>query len=129
MLDKTKLDRHVYHDFETQASFYNSLVLTRSFLEKNGVAPERIFTLDVSDKVHAFEKNSVDVVLSLISWGFHYPIETYLEDAYIALRSGGVLILDIRASTGGERALRERFGNVESVLVREKYSRMKAIKE
>ena len=55
-----------------------------------------------------------DVVISIISWGFHYPVSTYLEDVHEALVPGGVAILDIRNGTDGVAALRRRF-HVEQI--------------
>lgn len=51
-----------------------------------------------------------DVVISLLSWGFHYPIQTY------APRCRGVMIVDVRKGTGGEDELAE-FG--ETIIVHE----------
>lgn len=39
----------------------------------------------------------VDMVMSLRSWGHHYPTSTYAELASRSLKSGGLLLLDIRA--------------------------------
>ena len=37
-----------------------------------------------------------DLIISLKSWGHHYPVEIYCDLARRSLRGGGVLILDIR---------------------------------
>lgn len=42
-----------------------------------------------------------DLVVSLKSWGHHYPVATYLDQARRAMRPGGRLVLDIRAGTDG----------------------------
>ena len=43
----------------------------------------------------------VDLILSLRSWGHHYPIHTYLNLAKRSLSLGGHLVLDIRKGTDG----------------------------
>lgn len=39
----------------------------------------------------------VDCVTSYLSWGWHYPVETYWDKAYNSLKKGGKLVMDIRA--------------------------------
>lgn len=41
------------------------------------------------------ERHKVDIVLSLKSWGLHYPVETYLNRVPDLLESNGVLVLDL----------------------------------
>lgn len=38
----------------------------------------------------------LDLVISLVSWGFHFPVSTYLDQVHDLLREGGRLILDLR---------------------------------
>jgi SAM-dependent methyltransferase len=95
--------------------FYNSLELAQQFLTANGVNPAQIHLLDAQpgftfDKTHHF-----DLVISLISWGYHYPVETYLDQVYDRMNPGGHLILDVRKGHGGEDQLRSRFGNLQII--------------
>lgn len=48
----------------------------------------------------------VDLVISLKSWGHHYPVAEYLDFVHKSLRTGGVLILDIRKETTGHDELK-----------------------
>ena len=43
-----------------------------------------------------------DLIWSNVSWGHHYPIETYLDLALRSLRAGGTLIVDLRLGEVGE---------------------------
>jgi len=70
----------------------------------------------------------VDLVLSLISWGFHYPVGVYLERVYDLLDEGGVLILDIRRDTDGVDVLVKKFDDYRTVLETRKFIRICAIK-
>ena len=47
----------------------------------------------------------VDVVMSLKSWAHHYPASHYLPLAQRSLSPGGLLIVDIRRDTDGERTI------------------------
>lgn len=46
-----------------------------------------------------------DLVVSLKSWGHHYPVSTYLPAVKRRLDVGGRLVIDIRAGTGGDKKL------------------------
>lgn len=46
-----------------------------------------------------------DLILSLKSWGHHYPVETYLGLARRSLAPGARIIMDIRTGTDGEQAM------------------------
>jgi SAM-dependent methyltransferase len=67
-------------------------------LEANGVNMDRIRTHDIG--VDPFPADKFDVVISLLSWGFHYPISTYCPNVL------GVIIADISGGTDGEELLR-----------------------
>lgn len=109
LLDKSSLNKGVYYGFKEKASFYNSLELSKTVLELNGIKPQKIFTREASDSGEIKFKQSFDLILSLLSWGFHYPVDTYLDAAYEKLKPGGKLIMDIRAGEGGEKKLEQKF--------------------
>ena len=75
-------------------SFYNSLDCARDTLVANGILRHRLHLVNASSQaVAALGDASADIVMSLWSWGFHYPVETYLEAASGILRPAGLLIL------------------------------------
>lgn len=49
--------------------------------------------------------NQIDLVISTVSWGHHYPIGEYVDEVKAVLKPEGRLILDIRKDTGGVAAL------------------------
>lgn len=51
----------------------------------------------------------LDLVISLISWCHHYPVEVYLDRVYKSLRSRARLIVDVRKNTTGGDVLSGRF--------------------
>jgi SAM-dependent methyltransferase len=47
----------------------------------------------------------VDLVISLRSWGHHYPVSTYVDLVRRCLLPGGSLVLDLRRGVAGRAAL------------------------
>lgn len=75
------------YGFLKQSAPYNSRKATEEFLAANGVAVDKWH--DVGTKEHL----KADLIISLLSWGFHYPLDTY--------RVSGLCIVDIRRNTVG----------------------------
>jgi hypothetical protein len=59
--------------------------------------------------------SNFDIIISTYSWGFHYPVDTYLDEVASKLAPSGVLILDIRHNTPGEDFLRAQGWTVEFI--------------
>jgi SAM-dependent methyltransferase len=127
LLDKTQVD-NVYYGFKSKGAFYNSLEVAKEVLIANGVASEKIELIQATQDNRIAIAGPIDLVISLISWGFHYPVGTYLERVHELLRPGGQLILDVRSETDGEAAIRAKFASVRQIEVTEKYTRVCAIK-
>lgn len=82
---------------------YNDFPAALALLEANGVHGVRTCNVDGE----APPRGPFDLVISLLSWGFHYPVQTYRFDAK-------VLVLDVRKATDGVTALL-RYGGVRFV--------------
>jgi SAM-dependent methyltransferase len=115
LLDKSAVARNIFYGFGAAGAFYNSLPLARRVLVANGVPADRIRLIEATDANDVPVDTPLDLVISIISWGFHYPVATYLEQVHARLRPGGRLILDVRKDQGGEAALAARFARVETV--------------
>ncbi len=81
---------------------FNDMAAMKELLLSNAVDMEHVFTLPIG---YEGASGRVDLCISLLSWGWHYPVKTYLDFVYRCMRPGGRLILDLRAEQGGERAL------------------------
>lgn len=114
-----------YYGFRADAAHYNSLALARALLEANGVAAEDIETVDVGSQPLPSPRE-FDLVISLLSWGFHYPVDTYLDYVAAHLAPEGVLILDVRRDTGGYEQLAARFQQLEVIAETRKLQRVGA---
>ena len=95
-----------YHDFDAALDL----------LSANGVPLDRVECFDLMQE--RFPPLECDVVISLLSMGFHYPVDAYPWK----VREGGVFIADIRKSTDNLQRL-ERRGEVRIVRESTKYVR------
>lgn len=71
---------------------YNSWDPVFRNIELNGLDPAKFKTIDPSN-IYWADDSSCDIVMSTSSWGWHYPIETYLQQAHKLLKPGGYLIV------------------------------------
>ncbi|CAN5574866.1 hypothetical protein BH23CHL2_BH23CHL2_31160 [soil metagenome] len=127
LLDRTETSRRIYYLMRRRPAFYNSLVVARDLLRSNGIPEERIHLVAATDRFDIPVKGrKFDLIISLLSWGFHYPVESYLDQAADRLTDTGRIILDIRRGTGGVDVLRRRFASVEVVWESEKFRRVAA---
>ncbi len=86
--------------FARTGAGYTNLNKARLFLEKNGVPADRITLINPQhDDLAA--AGQVDLAISLISCGFHYPVTTYTDFFTTQLTPGGAIVLDIRKGSGG----------------------------
>ena len=72
------MDRNIHYGYEKTSSFYNSLLVAKDLLVMNGVSEDFII-LSEANGDGILTQNKIDIIISLISWGFHYPIHVYLN--------------------------------------------------
>lgn len=115
LIDKSAIDDNLHYGFKDQGSFYNSLLLTRTFLIENNVPEERIFVQEANAENIIEFNQQFDLIISLISWGFHYPVATYLKSAFDKLKTNGMIIIDVRKDSNGIEELKEEFKEVNII--------------
>ena len=128
LIDKTKVDKKVYYNFEKKSSFYNSLHISKLLLVNNGIDKNKIHLQEATKGNEIKFNQTFDIVISLISWGFHYPVSAYLDTVFQKMNKDGILILDIRKSTNGEKEIEKRFDNYQIILQTKRYIRILAKK-
>lgn len=128
LLDKTYAERNVYYDFHKKAAFYNSLFVAKSVLVQNDIKEENVHLIEATENNDVNINQNIDLVISLISWGFHYPVSTYLTEIYEILDKNGKVILDIRRETNGLKTLKSKFQYIRIIYNAKKYQRILAIK-
>jgi SAM-dependent methyltransferase len=126
LLDRTQIDDQIGYGYRDRADFYNSFEMTRAVVTGNGVPASSVATLEARDDAGIDLSQQVDLVISLISWGFHYPVATYLDRTYELLRPGGRLILDVRKDTGGLGEIEAKYGSATVISSESKRQRVVA---
>ena len=104
LLDREGVSTELFYGYEEEAAHYTSLSEARRLLEQNGV-PRGAITTWNADRDGYPVGHRFDLIISLISWGFHYPLGTYLDEVRRTLAEGGTLILDVQEDSGAEKAL------------------------
>jgi SAM-dependent methyltransferase len=105
-------NEHRHFGFKSEGAAYSSLARARQLLESNGVAAKKIETLNPRETAPETIK-PVDLAVSFLSCGFHYPVDLYLDFLDRALKPGGAAIFDLRERTADEQAAKlARFGTL-----------------
>jgi len=126
LFDKTEYPERLYFGFEDVAAFYNDLELAKKLLLDYGISEENIATID-AEKDELGKLENIDLVISSIAWGFHFPISIYIHEVVNLMHENSVLILDLRKGTGGVEEL-ELFFDCNKILEGSKSIRMACTK-
>ena len=85
-------ERH--HNFSENGAGYASLEKAKCFLTSNGIPANSIQICN--PKFQELPRGPFDLIISLLSAGFHYPVEQYLEYVHETLKPNGVFVFDLR---------------------------------
>jgi hypothetical protein len=113
--------------FENTAAGYSNLDKAKQFLVANGVPEEKITILNPRTQELA-SIGKVDMAMSLLSCGFHFPAQTY--DAFFEeqVEANGGILLDIRKGSGGIPYMK-KFGETKVLKLQKKYSSVMTLKK
>ncbi len=128
LIDKSRIDA-IDYGFKNEAAAYNSLAIAMEVLLANGCGAEDVELVEAENADSLMEKyrGDVDLITSLIAWGFHFPVQTYLALAVGLLKPHtGRLIIDIRKGTDGLQTLQGSFREVKVILDDYKFQRVVA---
>jgi len=127
LIDKSTIDPIKYGFHETAAA-YNSLSLAKNILSDNGQPTEKIYVYESEDVDKCAQQfnGQVDLITSLIAWGFHFPVATYLNFAKALLTNNGQLIIDVRKETDGLTQLKAAFKTIKIIHKDDKFDRVLA---
>ena len=114
-----------HHDFQSKGAGYTSLLAAKRLLVANGVPAEAVST--TNPQREPLPNQPADLIISLLSAGFHYPIAQYLPFALERLRPNGILMFDARKGEGQLDGL-AGFKEVRIVRDHPKYRRVVAIR-
>lgn len=91
---------HRHFGFNDEGSAYSNLTKAVDFLEKNGVAAQSIARLN-PEKDDIMAIDPVDVAVSFLACGFHFPVDVYLPFFREKVAPGGHIFLDLRQESSG----------------------------
>ena len=114
LFDRSDYEENLYFGFKENAAFYNDLQLVEEIFSNYGIANEKIITME-AEKENLASLTNIDVVISSIAWGFHFPVSKYVEEVDKLMHQDSVLIMDLRKGQNGIETL-QNFFNVNEIL-------------
>lgn len=114
LLDKTELDTTKISGFNEEYRGYNSMSAARQIMTENGVPDEKIHTLEVGEHDELYEKK-FHLITSLLSCGWHYDVDTYMDLFEKTLHPEGRIVIDIRHDTGQVEKMKSKFKLVKQI--------------
>lgn len=113
--DKTRIEKKVWGGFREKAAFYNNMNYVAEICEN---ARLKNYELINATKENLANLKELDLVISSISWGFHYPISMYIEEVNKAMRKDGILIIIGFRDPEGKELLKKYFEEIKSCVYR-----------
>jgi len=113
LLDKNRIDRKIKYGFSSNYESYNDLNETKKILLENNIDSNCVYLFDVEKKFQINKK--MDLVISLKSMGYHYPINKYIELFRNCCTENTVFIYDIGENQYDENYLKTIFDDVKII--------------
>ena len=105
---------HRHFGFNEEGSAYSNLSKAVDFLRANGVKARSIKKLN-PDKDDVMAIKPVDIAVSFLACGFHFPVDVYMPFFREKVVPGGHILLDLRSATS--RAQMETLAELGDVSV------------
>ncbi|MFZ1467747.1 MAG: class I SAM-dependent methyltransferase [Paracoccaceae bacterium] len=91
-------NEHRHFGYAEEGAAYTSLGKARDFLIANGVPAKKVLT--INPKTDALSKaGKIDLAVSFVSCGFHYPVSTYATFFRDQVAKDGAVLIDLRLSS------------------------------
>ena len=113
LLDKNRIDKVIKYGFSSNYESYNDLKETRNLLINNDILPSSINTFDVEKDFQIDTK--IDLVISLKSMGYHYPIDQYLRLFQTCCDENTSFIFDVSEGYYNESLFKKHFESVDII--------------
>ena len=113
LLDKNRIDRKIKYGFSSNYESYNDLNETKNILIENDIDSGFIYLFDVEKQFQINKK--MDLVISLKSMGYHYPINKYIELFRNCCTKDTVFIYDTGDNQYDENYLKTIFDDIEII--------------
>lgn len=85
-----------YHFWAAEGSGYASLDSAKALLIENGVSAKKVTAINPNNSPWGQNGQGFDLVTSLFSCGFHYPVDPYIALFLDTIDNGGAVCLDLR---------------------------------
>ncbi|MDO5647393.1 cyclopropane-fatty-acyl-phospholipid synthase family protein [Paracoccus sp. (in: a-proteobacteria)] len=102
VLIDTETNDHRYFGYAKQGAAYSNLTTAARFLKGNGV-PDAALTVVNPDRHSLRDTGPVDLIVSFLACGFHWPAASYLDYFRTNLRPGGAILLDLRDRSAAQQ--------------------------
>ena len=113
LLDKNRIDRKIKYGFSLNYESYNDLNETKNILLGNEIDSDCVYLFDVEKQFQINKK--IDLVISLKSMGYHYPINSYIELFRNCCTKNTVFIYDMGENQYDENYLKTIFEDVKII--------------
>lgn len=113
LLDKNRIDKKIKYGFSPNYESYNDLNETKRILLENNINENSLFLFDVEKDIKIDSK--IDLVISLKSMGYHYPIETYLQLLRKCCSQDTIFIFDVSEGYFNENSFKKYFENIKII--------------
>ena len=106
--------------------YYNSLFLTRNYLNNDYSSKVKVVPIEIKREYPGKIPNHLDLIVSFISWGFHYSLEDYWSTITKKMSlNSSIIAVDIRKNSQSYSFLKEQANfSLEIVSSNSKYDRM-----
>ena len=113
LLDKNRIDKKIMYGFSSNYESYNDLNETKNLLLINNININSIHTVDVEKDIEIH--NKIDLVISLKSMGYHYPLDLYLKLFETCCDKDTIFIFDVTEGYYKESLFKNYFDIVDII--------------
>ena len=113
LIDKNYVDKKVAYGFNNNSESYNKLEITKDFLILNGFKKQQLQLINADEKFVL--KNKYELIISLFSMGYHYPIENYIDIIKKISTKNTKFIFDLSMEYNELNEVKKYFNKVEII--------------
>ena len=113
LLDKNRIDKEIKYGFSSDYESYNDLNETKNLLINNDISSKSLHTIDVEKDIKIDSK--IDLVISLKSMGYHYPIDQYLNLFSTCCDENTTFIFDVSEGYYNDSLFKRYFDTVNVI--------------
>ena len=113
LIDKNYVDKKVSYGFNNNSESYNKLEITKDFLILNGFKTKQLKLINADENFVI--NNKYELIISLFSMGYHYPIENYIDIIKKNSTKSTKVIFDLSMEYNELNEVKKYFNKVEII--------------